>query len=84
MVGQRGVYRLGFEDVFEAVLGVQVQKVRIPVRPGRNLATLVEVAARNQLLKLQGTNSAQAFRDELNRAMERQTQSPPSALDAVE
>lgn len=64
--------RLGFEDVFESVLGVQVQKVRIPVRPGRNLATLVEVAARNQLLKIQGTNSAQAFRDQLTRAMEAQ------------
>jgi HPr kinase/phosphorylase len=39
------------------------------VRPGRNLATLIEVAARNQLLKAQGTHSARAFRDQLNRAM---------------
>jgi len=69
--------RLGFEDQYIDVLGTPVPKVRIPVRPGRNLATLVEVAARNQLLKMQGTNSAQAFRDTLNRAMEAQT-------DAVE
>lgn len=69
--------RLGFEDQYVDVVGAQIPKVRIPVRPGRNLATLVEVAARNQLLKLQGTNSAQAFRDTLNRAMEAQT-------DAVE
>ena len=65
--------------------GLDITKDRIPVRPGRNLATLVEVAARNLLLKIQGTNSAQAFRDELNRAMEQQqTQTPPAALDAVE
>ena len=64
--------RLGFEEQYEDVLGVQVPKVVIPVRPGRNLATLVEVAARNQLLKIQGTNSAQAFRDQLTRAMEAQ------------
>ena len=64
--------RLGFEDHFDDVLGVAIPKVRIPVRPGRNLATLVEVAARNQLLKIQGTNSAQAFRDQLTRAMEAQ------------
>jgi len=71
--------RLGFEDQYEEIVGVKVPKVRIPVRPGRNLATLVEVAARNQLLKHQGIHSAQAFRDQLHRAMEAQT-----ALDAAE
>jgi HPr kinase/phosphorylase len=76
--------RLGFEEQYEDVLGVAVPKVRIPVRPGRNLATLVEVAARNQLLKIQGTNSAQAFRDQLHRAMEAQTLATAAALDAVE
>ncbi len=61
--------RLGFDDAFEKILDVSVPKIRLPVRPGRNLATLIEVAARNQLLKLQGTHSARAFRDQLQAAM---------------
>jgi HPr kinase/phosphorylase len=62
--------RLGFDDRTDHLLGCPVPALRLPVRPGRNLATLVEVAARNQLLKLQGTHSARAFRDQLHRAME--------------
>ena len=61
--------RLGFDDHGERLLDVEVTKVRLPVRPGRNIATLIEVAARNQLLKAQGTHSARAFRDKLHRAM---------------
>jgi HPr kinase/phosphorylase len=73
--------RLGFEDRFDQILGVPVPKVRLPVRPGRNLATLIEVAARNQLLKIQGIHSAQAFRDQLHRAM---AADKPRATGAVE
>src|SRR6185436_13172790 len=47
--------RLGFDDRFDRILDVAVAAVQLPVRPGRNIATLIEVAARNQLLKLQGT-----------------------------
>ncbi len=61
--------RLGFDDSYDEILGVSIPTVRLPVRPGRNLATLIEVAARNQLLKVQGIHSAQAFRDKLTRAM---------------
>jgi HPr kinase/phosphorylase len=62
--------RLGFDDRNDDILGVPVAALRLPVRPGRNLATLIEVAARNQLLKIQGTHSARAFRDQLHRAMQ--------------
>ena len=61
--------RLGFDEQMEPMLGIEVPKIRIPVRPGRNLATLIEVAARNQLLKRQGIHSARAFRDRLTQAM---------------
>jgi HPr kinase/phosphorylase len=61
--------RLGFDEQVEPLLGMDVPRIRIPVRPGRNLATLIEVAARNQLLKRQGIHSARAFRDRLTRAM---------------
>lgn len=81
--------RLGFDDRTDEILGCAVPALRLPVRPGRNLATLVEVAARNQLLKVQGTHSARAFRDQLHLAM--QAEGPPSerartdaGMDAVE
>ncbi len=61
--------RLGFDDLTQTILGVEVATVRIPVRPGRNVATIVEVAARNQLVKVQGIHSARAFRDRLHDAM---------------
>jgi HPr kinase/phosphorylase len=62
--------RLGFDDSHERLLDTSVTKLRLPVRPGRNIATLIEVAARNQLLKAQGIHSARAFRDKLDRAMD--------------
>jgi HPr kinase/phosphorylase len=71
--------RLGFDDQRERLLDVDVTKVRLPVRPGRNIATLIEVAARNQLLKQQGIHSARAFRDTLHRAM-----TDSEGADAVE
>jgi len=41
----------------------------LPVRPGRSMTTLIEVAARNHLLKLQGHNSAMEFQERLNRVI---------------
>jgi len=41
--------------------GVSLPKVQIPIRPGRSLAVLVEVAARDQLLKQRGIDSGKAF-----------------------
>jgi HPr kinase/phosphorylase len=61
--------RIGVEDVVERLLDVAIPKLRLPVRPGRNIATLIEVAVRNQLLKAQGIHSARAFRDRLHRAL---------------
>lgn len=42
-------------------LGLEVETIRIPVRPGRNLSDVIEVAARNRILKLRGVDSAQRF-----------------------
>jgi HPr kinase/phosphorylase len=61
--------RLGLEDRQYRVLDIVVPMVKLPVRPGRNIATIIEVAARNQLLKLQGHNSAKEFQERLNRAI---------------
>ncbi len=50
--------RLGLEDEMHTILGVALPKVRIPIRPGRSIATIIEVAARNHVLKRLGRHSA--------------------------
>jgi HPr kinase/phosphorylase len=50
--------RLGLEDETHTILGVALPKVRIPIRPGRSVATIIEVAARNHVLKRLGRHSA--------------------------
>jgi HPr kinase/phosphorylase len=61
--------RLGVEDRTYSILEVQVPMLVVPVRPGRNLTTIIEVAARNHLLKQQGHHSALEFQERLNRAI---------------
>lgn len=51
--------RIGGEGGEEEILGVRVPKLTIPVSPGRNLAILIEVAARNHRLKSMGYDAAQ-------------------------
>jgi HPr kinase/phosphorylase len=53
--------RLGLDELTHDILGVRVPLIRMPVAPGRNLATLVEVAARNQLLRNRGIHAARAL-----------------------
>ena len=55
---QREYDRLGLEEMFYELFGVKVPLIRMPVAPGRSLAILVEVAARNQLLRTRGLNAA--------------------------
>jgi HPr kinase/phosphorylase len=50
--------RLGLDDAFYELLSVRIPLIKMPVGPGRNVAILVEVAARNQLLRMQGINAA--------------------------
>ena len=53
--------RLGLRREKNEILGVEVPLIRLPVAPGRNNAILVEVAARNQLLKERGHDAARRF-----------------------
>jgi len=55
---QREYDRLGIDDAYFELLGLRVPLIRMPVAPGRNVAILVEVAARNQLLRTRGINAA--------------------------
>jgi HPr kinase/phosphorylase len=53
--------RLGLDDPRVDLLGLSIPSLRIPVRPGRNMAVILEVAARNHLLKRAGRNAAERF-----------------------
>ncbi|HXV21932.1 MAG TPA: HPr(Ser) kinase/phosphatase [Desulfuromonadales bacterium] len=61
--------RLGLEEQQYSSLGLTIPLLRIPVRPGRNITSIVEVAARNQLLKEMGYHSALEFQDRLEERM---------------
>jgi HPr kinase/phosphorylase len=59
------VDRLGMEQEFVKVLGVDIPHITIPVRPGRDLARLIEVAAYQTKLKNSGYNAAQELNERL-------------------
>jgi HPr kinase/phosphorylase len=64
------VDRIGLDREFYEILGLQVPHVTIPVRPGRDMARLIEVAAMDQKLKGLGQNSALEFNTRLLNLME--------------
>jgi HPr kinase/phosphorylase len=59
------VDRLGMEQQFVKILGADVPHITIPVRPGRDLARLIEVAAFQTKLKMSGHNPAKELNDRL-------------------
>ncbi len=62
--------RLGIDDAFYETLGTKIPMICMPVAPGRNLAILVEVAARNQLLRARGHHAARRLVDRINQQLE--------------
>ena len=61
--------RLGLSQEFTTILDVKVPQLVLPVRPGRNLAIIIEVAARNFSLKSTGYSAAQELDRRLNEMM---------------
>ncbi len=61
--------RLGVDEGTREILGVALPSVAVPVSPGRNLGTILEVAARNQALKNMGHHSAIRFEQKVMRAI---------------
>lgn len=57
--------RLGLDEDTMKIFDVELPKITVPVRPGRNLAVIVEVAAMNFRLKRLGMNAAQQFSERL-------------------
>ena len=64
--------RLGLEEQHMDLLGVKVPAITIPVKPGRNLAIILEIAAMNSRQKKMGYNAAAEFTEQLNRHFDEQ------------
>jgi len=65
------VDRIGLEQEYYEILGILVPHITIPVRTGRDLARLVEVAALDQKLRSMGQNSAMEFNQRLLNLMQK-------------
>lgn len=65
--------RLGTENNTWPILGVDIPLVRIPLRAGRNITSLIEVVARNQILKVRGIDSARQFQEKIAEHIARTT-----------
>lgn len=61
--------RLGLDDQQMELLGTKISRLRIPVRPGRDMGVLLEMAARNHLLKREGLHGAKRFAERLEREL---------------
>ncbi len=61
--------RLGLDETTTDLLGQALPKLKIPVRPGRNMGVILEIAARNQLLKREGVHGARSFVERLERSV---------------
>ena len=59
--------RLGLEDQYMEILGVNIPMNTIPITPGRNLAMILEVAAMNNRQKKMGYNAALEFTEQINK-----------------
>jgi HPr kinase/phosphorylase len=80
-VPTREYERLGLDDAFYEILGLRVPLLKMPVAPGRNIAILVEVAARNQLLRQRGHHAARELANRLDAALREQSRPSPDEED---
>ncbi len=53
--------RLGLDDRYHRILGTPIRELVVPVRPGRDMGTILEIAARNELLRRAGSHAAKEF-----------------------
>jgi HPr kinase/phosphorylase len=61
--------RIGLEDRHRELLGVPIREVILPVRPGRNMSSIIEIAARNELLRQAGHHPAREFVDRVEKGL---------------
>lgn len=64
--------RMGLDNEVFTILGIDIPSITIPVRPGRNLAVVLEIAAMNSRLKRMGYNTAEEFNKKLEEVYKQQ------------
>jgi HPr kinase/phosphorylase len=74
--------RLGLDDRFFEILGLRVPLIEMPVAPGRSVANLVEVAARNQVLRSRGHHAARDLAEKIDRRLREAVDDAPGDHDA--
>ena len=62
--------RLGLDEEKMRIMDTELTKLTVPVRPGRNLSVIIEVAAMDYRLKRLGVNAAQEFSNKLDQVIE--------------
>ena len=65
--------RIGIEEQYMEILGVNIPRLEIPVKPGRNVPIIIETAAMNERLKKMGYNTAKEFNQNILRWLESDT-----------
>ncbi len=78
---KREYERLGIDEPLYELLGLKIPLIRMPVAPGRSLAILAEVAARNQLLRARGLNAARDLAARLDRQLQDRAELDPEDLE---
>ena len=68
--------RMGIDQEYTDILGIQVPSLEVPVRPGRNLAVIIEVAAMNNRNKKMGHNAAKELSDKQYASLLAQQENP--------
>lgn len=59
--------RIGVDDTYREILGVPIRMVRLPIQPGRNMSSIIEIAARAELLRRAGHHPARDFIDRIEK-----------------
>jgi HPr kinase/phosphorylase len=73
--------RLGVEDHYHQILDTPIRELRVPVRSGRNMGSIIEMAARNELLRRDGRHTAREFLEKVEGHL---VTSPALESDAAE
>lgn len=74
---------MGMDNEFISILGVNVRPVTIPVKPGRNLAVILEVAAMNNRQKKMGYKPTHELLDNLGLDMDRKRNHKSKKIGAM-
>jgi HPr kinase/phosphorylase len=75
--------RLGVEERFHVILGTPIRELRVPVRPGRDMGSIIEMAARNEMLRRDGGQTAHDFLEKIETHMTQLPAADGASLESI-